>query len=290
MTLITAFILGMIQGIFEFVPVSSTSHFVLAQMWLEQQGALTFAPDSPDLMLFDLVIHLGTVVSVFIVMRQPIRELVGDLTRELRSGVTFTAPATRYTSLLLLSVAVTGVLGLTFRELLLTGFRSVPLMASALIVTGIAIWLTDSMREGTTAGRLRFGWRGNAEITVAIAIAIGIAQAAALYPGISRSGITIFIALVVGMRRITAARYSFLLAIPTIIAATGVEALTAVRSLDAYTISLGALTVGFLSAAAVGTVALIAVIKLLEAARFRVFSVYVWVLAAALLVTAPALN
>jgi len=286
-TLVVALILGIIQGIFEFVPVSSTSHFVLAQMWLESRGSLTFAPDSPDLMLFDLVIHLGTVVAVVIVMRQPLRELLSELTKELRSGVRLNAPATRYSALLLLTVLVTGVLGLTFRDLLLTGFRSIPLMATALIITGFAIWVTDSMRTGETFGPLRFGWRGPQQITVGIAIVIGVAQALALYPGISRSGITIFVALLVGMQRVTAARYSFLVAIPTIIAATAFEALTMLREPGAYTIGLGPLVVGFLSAAVVGTVALIVVLKLLEAARFRVFSVYVWALALTVIVIGP---
>lgn len=283
-----ALILGLIQGIFEFVPVSSTSHFVLAQLWLEGRGSLTFAPDSPDLMLFDLVIHLGTVVSVVIVMRRALRELFRELTQELRAGIRLNAPATRYSTLLLLTVLVTGVLGLTFRDLLLTGFRSIPLMATALIITGFAIWVTDSMRSGQTFGPLRFGWREPQQITVSIAIAIGVAQALALYPGISRSGITIFMALLLGMQRVTAARYSFLVAIPTIIAATSVEALTMLREPAAYTIGLAPLAVGFLSAAAVGTVALIAVLKLLEAARFRVFSVYVWALALTVIVIGPA--
>lgn len=288
MTLVVALILGLIQGIFEFVPVSSTSHFVLAQLWLEGRGSLTFAPDSPDLMLFDLVIHLGTVVSVVIVLRRALRELFRELTQELRAGIRLNAPATRYSTLLLLTVLVTGVLGLTFRDLLLTGFRSIPLMATALIITGFAIWVTDSMRSGQTFGPLRFGWREPQQITVSIAIAIGVAQALALYPGISRSGITIFMALLLGMQRVTAARYSFLVAIPTIIAATSVEALTMLREPAAYTIGLAPLAVGFLSAAAVGTVALIAVLKLLEAARFRVFSVYVWALALTVIVIGPA--
>jgi undecaprenyl-diphosphatase len=287
-TLVVALILGIIQGIFEFVPVSSTSHFVLAQIWLESRGSLTFAPDSPDLMLFDLVIHLGTVVSVLIVMREPLSALLGDLKQELRAGVQPSAPATRYTLLLALTVLVTGVLGLTFRDLLLTGFRSVPLMATALILTGMVIWTTDGMRAGRTFGPLRFGWRAPHQITVGIAVTIGVAQAMALYPGISRSGITIFAALLVGMQRQTAARYSFLVAIPTIIAATGVEAFTMLGEPGAYTIGVVPLLVGFLSAAAVGTVALIAVLKLLEAARFRVFSLYVWALALTVIVIGPA--
>lgn len=287
-SVLIALVLGVVQGIFEFVPVSSTSHFVIAQIWLEGRGSLTLAPDSPDLMLFDLVIHLGTVVSIVVVMRQPLRQLFGGLFTELRTGVRFDAPATRYSLLMLFTVLVTGVLGLTFRDLLLTGFRSLPLIATALIVTGFVIWSTDSMHAGRTFGPFRFGWREPQQITVGIAIALGVAQALALYPGISRSGITIFVALLVGMQRETAARYAFLVAIPTIIAATGFEMTSMLYAPGVYTIGFTPLAVGFLSAALVGTVALITVLKLLEAARFRVFSFYVWALALTVIVIGPA--
>ena len=287
MTLVVAVILGIVQGIFMFVPVSSTSHLVFTQTWLERRGLLGLAPDSPDLLLFDLIVHLGTVVSIVIVMRRPLRELLVEATGELRSAAE-TKPAVHFVGLGLLSVLVTGVLGLIFRSTLLTVFGSVQLVATALIITGGLLWWTDSMKTGTTLGSLRFGWRDRDQITVWIAVAVGVGQAVALAPGISRSGITIFIGLLVGMRRVIAARYSFFVAIPTIIAASGVEVLAMLRQPETYTIGVAPLAVGFLVAAAVGTVALIAVLKLLEAARFRVFSVYVWALAVTVIVTGPA--
>jgi undecaprenyl-diphosphatase len=287
-TLAVAVILGIVQGVFMFVPVSSTSHLVLTQTWLERRGTLQLAPDSADLLLFDLIVHLGTVVSIIIVMRRPLRELLGELAGELRIGLNLKSPATRFVALGLLSVLVTGVLGLLFRDLLLTVFGSVQLVAGALLITGGLLWWTDSMKTGRRLGPLHFGWRDRDQLTVWIAVAIGVAQAVALAPGISRSGTTIFVALLVGMQRVTAARYSFFVAIPTIIAATGVEALGLLRNPESYTIGLAPLAVGFLVAAAVGTVALIAVLKLLEAARFRVFSVYVWLLAVTVIVTGAA--
>jgi undecaprenyl-diphosphatase len=290
-TLLIALVLGVIQGVFMFVPVSSTSHLVLAQTALRDRGVELPAPDSPELILFDLVVHVGTLVSVVLVMGDGLRELVRGVREDRRAGrlrpggAWSDAVASRLVLLMLLSVAVTGVLGLAFQEALTSVFGSPALVAGALVLTGAMLWWTDAMTPERSGRRLRFGWRGPAQVTVTAALLIGAAQAAALAPGISRSGTTIFAALLLGLQRTLAARYSFYVAIPTIIAATGVQALQVALGDGFGTISWGAMAVGFLSAAAVGTAALWLVLRLLESARFRVFSVYVWALAAVVLLS-----
>ena len=285
MTLLVALLLGIVQGVFMFVPVSSTSHLVLTQTFLREQGVDMPPSDSPEMILFDLVVHVGTLVSVVIVMGGGLRELGtgvrsemtdGTLRREGLSG----AVSTKLILLGLLSVAVTGVLGLTFQDVLTEGFGSPRAVAGALVVTGALLWWTDAMTSERSGRRLRFAWRGPAEVTVTVAVLIGVAQAAALTPGLSRSGTTIFAALILGMTRTLAARYSFYIAIPTILAATGVQALQVALGEGFGTISWGAMAVGFVVAAAVGTGALWVVLRVLEAARFRVFAFYVWALAA----------
>lgn len=298
MSLLVAVVLGVIQGTFMFVPVSSTSHLVLTQTWLREAGVSLPPPDSPELILFDLVVHVGTLVSVVLVMGEGLKQLSAGVRGDLRTGRLRPAGgvraglreavSTRLVLLGLLSVAVTGVLGLAFQDLLTGVFGSPPLVAAALIVTGGLLWWTDAMTPGRGGHRLRFGWRGPADVTVPVAVAIGVAQAVALTPGISRSGVTIFAALLLGMGRTLAARYSFYIAIPTILAATGVQALQVAFGEGFGTISWTAMATGFVVAAAVGTAALWAVLKLLEAARFRVFSLYVWALAAVVLVTGVA--
>ena len=292
MTLLIALVLGIVQGVFMFVPVSSTSHLVLTQTWLRGQGHDVPSPDSPELILFDLVVHVGTLVSVVIVMGDGLRELAAGV-REDRSagrlsrggGAFADATSSRLILLMLLSVAVTGVLGLTFQGLLTQVFGSPTLVAGALVLTGAMLWWTDAMTPERSGARLRYGWRGPAEITVTVAVFVGLAQAVALAPGISRSGTTIFAALLLGMQRTMAARYSFYVAIPTILAATGVQTLQVALDEGFGTISWGAMVVGFVSAAVVGTAALWLVLRLLESARFRVFSLYVWALAATVLIT-----
>jgi undecaprenyl-diphosphatase len=290
LTLVVALLLGVVQGVFMFVPVSSTSHLVLTQTWLRDQGVTLPSPDSPELVLFDLVVHVGTLVSVVIVMGDGLRQLrdgVGDEVRSgrLRKGGLAEATDTRLVALMLLSVAVTGVLGLLFQDALTTVFGSPSLVAGALVVTGGMLWWTDAMQPHRPAGPLRFGWRGPSQFTVTTALVVGVAQAAALTPGLSRSGTTIFAALLVGMNRTLAARYSFYIAIPTILAATGVKALQIALGDGFGTISWGAMAAGFVAAAVVGTVALWLVLRLLEAARFRAFSVYVWALAVVVVVS-----
>lgn len=290
MTLLVALLLGVIQGTFMFVPVSSTSHLVLTQTWLRDLGVSLPPPDSAELVLFDLVVHVGTLVSVVIVMGDGLRMLRDGVRGDLRSGRLRNeglggAVSTRLVLLGLLSVAVTGVLGLAFQDVLTSVFGSPRLVAGALVVTGALLWWTDAMHPHRDGRRLRFDWRGPSEVTVPVAVAIGVAQAAALTPGLSRSGTTIFVALLVGMGRTLAARYSFYIAIPTILAATGVQALQVWLGEGFGSIGWGAMAVGFVTAAAVGTVALWGVLRLLEAARFRIFSVYVWLLAAVVLIT-----
>jgi undecaprenyl-diphosphatase len=288
-SLLVALVLGVVQGVFMFVPVSSTSHLVISQTAMRDLGVPLPPPDSPELILFDLVVHVGTLVSVVLVMGDGLRELGRGVRDDLGSGRLRdrglrAATSTRLVLLGLLSVAVTGVLGLVFQGALTQVFGSPRAVAAALVLTGALLWWTDAMKP-ERGGRLRFGWRGPAQVTVTVAVLIGVSQAAALTPGLSRSGTTIFAALILGMGRTLAARYSFYIAIPTILAATGVQAIQVAVGEGFGTISWGAMAVGFVAAAAVGTLALWMVLRLLEAARFRMFSIYVWVLAAVVLAT-----
>ncbi|MCC5947601.1 MAG: undecaprenyl-diphosphate phosphatase [Nitriliruptoraceae bacterium] len=300
MGLVVALVLGVVQGVFMFVPVSSTSHLVLSQTLLRERGIELPPPDSPELILFDLVVHVGTLVSVVIVMGDGLKELWQGVRTDVQARRAPTTPepalaegtallpdgaASRLVGLMVLSVAVTGALGLVFQDLLTTVFGSPQLVAAALFVTGAMLWWTDAMTPARSGRRLRFGWRGPTQVTLGVAVLLGVAQAVALTPGISRSGTTIFVALLLGMQRTLAARYSFYIAIPTILAATGVQALQVWLGDGFGTISWSAMAIGFVSAAVVGTAALWVVLRLLEAARFRAFAIYVWGLASVVLFT-----
>jgi undecaprenyl-diphosphatase len=183
-------------------------------------------PESPEMILFDLIVHVGTLVSIAIVFWGSLRYLAirtfVDLAAYARApgGWGAVGPVLRLMILGATTVFVTGVLGLVFKDRIELVFGAPQIVAITLATTGLLLWLTD-----------RLGPRpvGLKSIGFKIAIIIGIAQAAALVPGISRSGITIIAGLFAGLKRRWAAEYSFLIAIPTILAATVVQGLREVE-------------------------------------------------------------
>jgi undecaprenyl-diphosphatase len=284
MGIVVAVGLAVIQGVFMFVPVSSTSHLALAQHLLGSWGVELPAPESAEMILFDLVLHLGTVASIVFVLRHRLVSgavrLADELKTMRRGGPRAGGPAMRFLGLIVVATGVTGVLGLAVRELAPSVFGNPSAIAVMLLITGGLLWWTDVSRVGTVS---------TAQIGLAMAAAIGVAQSLALVPGLSRSGLTIAVALALGLRRGTAAEFSFVLAIPTIIAATGVQWLLVAGDGEAITIGIPEFVLGFMVAAVVGAVALRAVLTLLHAARFRVFTPYVWSLAVLVLVISPEL-
>lgn len=273
-----AVILGLVQGVFMFFPVSSTSHLVLVQHWFKLRDEGFPDPDGEAMIFFNLMVHVGTLVSIVVIFRRPLLQwwsgLLADLGRmfgpEKQWRRWWGRLHFRLTTLCVVSVGITGVLGLSMKGPITRVFADPLLVALALAVTGLMLWQTDKSR-GRRSLRA-FGWRE--------AVVIGLAQAFALVPGLSRSGLTIAFALFLGMRRRWAAEYSFLLAIPTIMAASLVQAVKVIRTDEWQQLGVMPYAIAFVVSAAAGCVALWLVLKLLYRARFRVFAIYVWVLAA----------
>ncbi|MCH8559906.1 undecaprenyl-diphosphate phosphatase [Nesterenkonia sp. DZ6] len=285
MSLWESVLLGAIQGLFMFIPVSSSSHLVLVQQWLAAEGSPLPSPDTPEMILYNLVVHLGTMVSVTVVMWRPLKRLVKGIWRELglwrRRRTLRHLIHLRLALLGLLTTAITGVLGLLIRAYGTDVFATPWAVAVMLMITGAVLWWSDSVK--TT-------WRGAAQMTVLVAVVIGLAQAAALFPGLSRSGLTIAAALALGMHRRLAAQFSFFVAIPTIVAATGLQSLSL---LDPGSFEGGLFlswqdyALGFAVAAVVGAGALWMVLRLLYRGHFKIFAVYVVGLALFVLITQP---
>jgi undecaprenyl-diphosphatase len=271
-----ALVLGLVQGVFMFVPVSSTSHLALVQHLLLGRGAEMPEPDSAQMILFDLVLHVGTLVSIAIVMRRPLANLATGAVTELghwRRHRTFVGNgALRMCMLLALATVVTGALGLLVRLVAPAVFGTPVVIAAMLVLTGIILrWTDRAIPIGNVTPMM-------------MAVGVGVAQALALLPGLSRSGLTIAAALALGLARPQAAEFSFVLAIPTILAATAIQSLDVLG--EPLDIPISAIVIGFVVSAAVGTVALMGVLRLLVAARFGIFSIYVWLLAAVVLAVA----
>lgn len=279
MTIIEAIILGIIQGVFMFFPVSSTSHLTFVQQVMIDRGSNLPAPDSAEIILFDLIVHVGTLISIGFVFRHQLLRAWRGIWHELAThrqslGQLTTIRQTTYARLTLLSLAslaVTGIIGLMITATNLTVVFDRPAIISLnLIITGILLWWTDSVGEGHVDAKA---------FTMRLAIIIGIAQGFALLPGLSRSGLTIAIALYLGLKRKWAATYSFFLAIPTILAASTAQFIYVLIDNEPVMTSVGSFATGFVVAAVVGAGALSLVLHLLYRARFRIFSIYVWLFA-----------
>lgn len=275
MAIWVAILLGIIQGIFMFFPVSSTSHLALMQHFLISRGIELPDPDSPEMILFDLIVHVGTLVSIAWVFKESLlvylrNTIAGFLEWFGGEQTPRGALYRKLTFLGLFSVFVTGAIGFPLKSMFEAVFAEPLFMSGTLIITGIILWWTDFLTPRKVGLR---------EITIWIAIVIGAAQALALLPGLSRSGMTIAFALFVGVKRRWAAEYSFFIAFPTILGATLLQAIEVFGYGGTITIGFPALTVGFVVSAIVGIFALKLVIHLLYRAQFRVFSYYVWALA-----------
>lgn len=271
-------VLGIVQGIFMFLPVSSTAHLVLAQHWLIEQGFEVPPPESAEMVLFDLVVHVGTLVSIVIVFHASLLRLIKGVLKDtghwlsdggrIRRELLFL----RLMFLCAFSVLVTAVIGFTFRGLFNQVFANPVMVAGTLTLTGVLLWVTDRLSRRT---------RGLRQITPRVAGIIGLAQGLALIPGLSRSGMTITFALFSGLKRKWAAEYSFFLAIPTILAASVVQSLDVLMSGGLTLLSWDTMLVGFVVSALVGVLALKLVLVALYKANLKLFSFYLWALAAA---------
>ena len=256
MTLWEAVFLGFLQGATEFLPVSSSGHLVVGQALL--------GLDIPGVR-FEVAVHVATLVSVLAVYHGRVRSLALGAVGGERASL-------RYLVLLAVATAPVVVVGAFFRHEVEALFESPFVPAVGFLVTGTLLWTTRR-------ALLRESWPG---LGVWAALAIGLAQAFAIVPGISRSGATVVAALWLGVEAKEAAAFSFLMAIPAI---SGAALLQLWASTDAGSgLSGGALVLGSLLAAVTGVLAIRAFLVLLERQTFYRFGVYCWTLGVAFLV------
>jgi undecaprenyl-diphosphatase len=259
-SLIEAALLGVLQGLGEFLPISSSGHLI-AVPWLLGWGEHGLA--------FDVALHIGTLVAVLYAFAGDWRRMAAASWRDLREHRRLQSPDARLLGLLALATLPGGVAGLLLDEWAETTFRSPALVAVSLALLGVCLGLAD--RFGT-------GERTTATLPLSHAMLIGAAQALALIPGVSRSGATISAALLLGYRREEAARFSFLLATPITVGA-GMLKLPDLATGDA---SLGAVLVGVVAAGVVGLLAIRWLLRYVRTRSYMPFVVYRLVAAALL--------
>lgn len=243
-----AIVLGLVQGLSEFLPVSSSGHLVIARTFLDVSTPGVFV---------EVALHLATLLSVLIVYRERVVNLtVGVVRRD--------AEAWRYVGLLLLASVPAGIVGVFFEDAIERAFAAPAVTGVLLLVTGGILWSTRRAVERATNDRI--GWR--------VALIMGLAQAFAILPGISRSGTTITAGLWGRVDGETVAEFSFLM---SVVAIAGAVLLQLGEVGDSITqVGAAPLLVGFIVALLSGIFAIRFLVWLLQRQAFYAFAFYVW--------------
>ncbi len=251
MSLLEAIILGIIQGLTEFLPVSSSGHLEIGNVLLNIH--------TTDNLLFSVVVHAATALSTIVVFRKDIMSLLKDLFKfEWNESVDFILK-------IIVSMVPIGIIGLLFEKEIESFFTgNLLLVGSMLLLTAVLLAFTHLVRhkEGTAVKY----WQ---------AIVIGIAQAVAILPGISRSGATIATALLLGVDKAKAARFSFLMVLVPILGASALKLLKFVEQPVVENATSGiVLLVGFLMAFAAGLIACRLMINIVKKGKLIYFAIY----------------
>ena len=264
MTYLTAFLLGLVQGVAEFLPISSSGHLAIAQNLLHIEGAGSV----PE--FFDVLLHLGTLIAVFAAYWKDICEMVveffrgiGDLAH--RSTPSPVPPARR-----LILLIIVGTLPLfavlPIRKAVQGLGDNMVFVGAALIVTGFLLFLCDRVRKGRKTER---------SATWLDALLVGVGQAVATLPGVSRSGMTITAGCFVGYERRFAVRFSFLLSIPAVLGANILSIGDAVQAgINGAEVPM--YLVGVVTAAVTGYLCIRLLKYVADKGRFGAFAYYCW--------------
>lgn len=243
--------LGIIQGLTEWLPVSSTAHLKIAQKLM----GLQVTP------LLDVTLHLGTLIVVLFYFRKDVKNILTALVH-----LDFKSENGRLIPLIIVATIPTGIIGVLYAEFLESNFQSLLIIGITFIFG--ATWLYTS----------RIGKENVGTISSSKAFIMGIFQGLASFPGLSRSGATISTGLLLGLKRETAFKFSFLLSIPAIIGDTAFEAYHDRGQFAIQNISSTGLLVGVVLAAVAGYFAIRLVSNLVRSKRFHYFAFYTWIL------------
>ena len=245
MNLLKVVILGIVQGVTEFLPISSSGHLVVFQHFMQIDEGLTL----------DVFLHFGTLLAVILVFWDDIKGMV-----------TFRKEYRKLTYYVLLGSIPAGVIGILFEDVFEQLFSTLLVVGIALLVTGTLLWLSDRIENEEKSLK---------EMKLSDAVVVGFAQAFAIIPGISRSGSTIVGGLFKGLERRLAAKFSFLLSVPVIGGATLLETKN-LFSEGLGSITVGEICIGIFSAAIAGYFSIKLLLKLIRQEKLSIFAYYCW--------------
>ena len=266
-TLVAAIIMGIVQGLTEFLPVSSSGHLIIVPYLLGISDPFILSLE------FSVILHIGTLIALLIYFRSDWLRLVPAFFAAVRDRSLAGDPDRRLAVLLAVATVPALVLGFLFRDLE-NIVREVGLVAVMLVIGGAILWLAER-----TGARKRLAL----DLSFGQALAIGAAQAIALIPGISRSGISISAGLFAGLKREEAARFSFLMATPITAAAAAFEVLSVVRG-EGVPIQVAPLAAGLVASFVFGILAIAVLLRFLRTQSTDIFVAYRVILAAVVLI------
>jgi len=257
-----ALIAGIIQGLTEFLPISSSGHLVI-------YGELTGGSGEGGNLAFTVFLHFATLLAVIIVYRKDVwallRELGGTIRDLFHGKPDMSAPGRRYLLMVIIGTIPAVIVGGGLKVLDLDAvLENIFVVAVMLIVTSVFMFLVDRLKEGTLTvmdAPLKTAW------------IVGALQAIAILPGLSRSGSTIFGGILGGLKKEFAVRFAFILSIPAILAAAVVELYGVVKAGETVT-SAGNLVIGFVAAVICGILAIKVIKVLINSKKFYVFGIY----------------
>ncbi|MFR5262837.1 MAG: undecaprenyl-diphosphatase UppP [Christensenellales bacterium] len=263
---IEAIVLGLVQGLSEFLPISSSGHLALLQN--------LFEINEDKVIFFAVLLHIGTLVSIFIVYHKDIYALIKELFllfKDIFTGKGLRIeerPIRKLGIMIIVSSIPTAIMGLLFSDYIDKIFGSLTVIAICWIITGFILLFSEKLKNNI---------KEIEGMKYRNAIFIGICQGLAIMPGISRSGSTIVGSLVTGLKREFAVEFAFLISIPAILGSAILEFPKAIKAgIEPSTI--GPMIVGFLVAAISGYFAITTMIKIVSKHKMRYFSYYVWII------------
>lgn len=263
---IEAIVLGLVQGLSEFLPISSSGHLALLQN--------LFEIDEDKVIFFAVLLHIGTLVSIFVVYYKDIYALIKELFllfKDIFTGKGLRIeerPIRKLGIMIIVSSIPTAIMGLLFSDYIDKIFGSITVIAVCWIITGFILLFSEKLKNNK---------KEIEGMKYRNAIFIGICQGLAIMPGISRSGSTIVGSLVTGLKREFAVEFAFLISIPAILGSAILEFPKAIKAgIEPSTI--GPMIVGFLVAAISGYFAITTMIKIVSKHKMRYFSYYVWII------------
>lgn len=266
MDTIQAVIMGFVQGLSEFLPISSSAHIVFASAIYKifVGKSLTVGVNGEEI-FFDIIIHLATLLAIFVYFYKDLLEISKGFLKACKEKK-YQEPDFLFVKNIAIATIFTCVLALFFKDIAHKLVENPFIVSILLLGTGFILYFSEKFKQDTK------------NMTLKTAILIGIAQGLAVFPGLSRSGLTIATGVFNGIKRIDAAKFSFILSIPIILGASMVYPLLELDFAEIKTFNFSAIIFGFITSFVVGYICIKYFMKFLAKSSLKGFAYYCWII------------